>query len=158
MSNSLQPHGLQHTRFPCPSLSVWVCSNSSPLCQWCHPTTSSCDTPFSSCPQSLPASRSFPVSWVFTPGSQSMRVSASVLPVTIQDWFPLRLTGLISLLSKGLSRIFSSNTVWKHQFFRAQPSLLSNSYFYMTTGKITCLTIWIFAKCVCFLIHCLGLS
>ena len=109
-------------------------------------------------PSVFPSIRSFPMSQLFASGSQSFEASASVLPMNNQDWFPLRLTGLISLLSKGLSRIFSSNTVWKHQFFRAQPSLWSNSYFYMTTGKITCLTIWIFAKCVCFLIHCLGLS
>ena len=126
MSNSLQPHGLQHSRLPWSSLYPRVCSNA---CQWCHPTISSSVTPFS-CLQSFPASGSFPVSWSFTSGGQSIRASAlaSVLPVNIQGWFPLGLTGLISLLSKGLSRVFSSTTVRKHQFFGAQPSLWYTSH------------------------------
>ena len=126
VSDSFWPHGLQHARLPCPILSPRVC-NSCPLSQWCHPTISSSVTLFSHCPQSFPASRSFPVSQFFTSGGQSIRVSAStsVLPMNIQCWYPLGLTGLISLLSKGLLRVFSI-TVWKHQFFSAQPSLLSS--------------------------------
>ena len=130
MSNSLQPHGLQHARLPYSSPSSGACSNSSPLSRWCHPTILSSVFPFSSCLQSFPASGSFPVSWLFTSGGQSTgaSASASVLPMPIQGWFPLGLTDLISLLSKGLSRVFSSTTVWKHQFLRAQPSLWSNSH------------------------------
>ena len=118
MSDFLQPHRLQHTRFPCLSLSSGVCSNS---CQWCHPTNSSSVTPFSSCLQSFPASGSFPMSQLFTSGGQSTGISAlaSVLSMNIQGWFPLELTGLISLQSKGLSRVFSNTTVQKHQFFGA---------------------------------------
>ena len=118
---------LQHTRLPCPSLSPRVCSNSCPLSWWCHPTVSSSVT-FSSCPQSFPASGSFPMSWLFALGGQNIGASVSVLPMNIQVWFPLELTGLISLLSKGLSRIFSSTIIPKHQFFSAQLSLWSNSY------------------------------
>ena len=127
VSYSLQPHGLQHARLPCLSPSPRVCSNSCPLSQWCHPTISSSVTPFSSCPQSFPASRSFPMSWLFASGSQSIGASASaaVLPMNIQDWFPLGLTGLISLQPKGLSRVFSNVTVQKHQFFSVQPFLWS---------------------------------
>ena len=112
-------------RLPCPSLSPGACSNSCPLSQWCHPTISSSAIPFSSCLQSFPASGSFPVSQFFISGGQSIGAlpSASVLPMTIQDWFLLGLTGLISLQSKGLSRVFSSTTIWKHQFFGTQPSL-----------------------------------
>ena len=122
MSNLLWPHGLQHTRLPCPSLFPRVCSNSSPLSWWCHPTISSSVTPFSSCLQPFPASGSFPMSWLFASGGQSIGVSASasVLPMNIQGWFPLGLTRLISLLSKGLSRLFSSTTIQKHQFFGPQ--------------------------------------
>ena len=122
------PHGLQHTRLLCPLLSPRVCSNSCPLSQWCHPTISSSVVPFSSCPLSFPASGSFPMSQLFTSGGQSIRASAPVHPVNIQGWFPLGLTGLISLLSKGLSGVFSSTTVQKHQFFSTQPSLWSNSH------------------------------
>ena len=118
----------KHARLPWPSLSPGVCSNSCPLIQWCHPTISSSVTPFSSCPQSFPASRSFPVSWLFTTGDQSIGASASVLPMNIQNWFPLGLTSLIYLLPKGLSRLFSTSTVWKHQFLVTQPSLWSNSH------------------------------
>ena len=115
---ALWPHEMQHARLPCPSLSPGVFSNSSLLSQWCHKTISSSVVPFSSCPQSFPASRSFPVSGLIASGGQSTRasVSASVLPMNIQGRFPLGLTGLISLLSKGLSRVFSSTTVQKHQF------------------------------------------
>ena len=117
--DSLQPHGLQQARLPCPSLSPGVCSNSSSLSQWCHPTISSSVVPASSCPQSFPASGSFPVSWLFTSGDQSIKAlaSVSVLSMNIQVWFPLGLTGLISLqVSKVLSSIFSSTTIQKHQF------------------------------------------
>ena len=123
MSDFSQPHGLQHARLPCPSLSPRVCSNSCPLSQWCYPTVSSSVIPFS-CLQSYPASGSFPVSQLFPSGSQSIGASASVLPMDIQGWFPLGLTALISLQSKGLSGLFSSTTIWKHQFFSAQPFLL----------------------------------
>ena len=128
VSDSLWQHGLQHTRLPCPSLSHGVCSNSCPLSQWCHPTMSCSVIPFSSCLQCFPAERSFPMSQLFTLGGQRIRASASVLPMNIQSWFSLGLTGLISLLSKGLSRVFSNTTVQKHQFFGAQPSLWSSSH------------------------------
>ena len=118
---TLQPHGLQHTRPPCPSLSSpRVYSNSWPLSRWCHPTISSSVDPFSSHLQSFPASGSFPMSQFFTSCSQSIGASASVLPMNIQDWFPLGWTGWIALQSKGLSRVFSNTTVQKHQFFGAQ--------------------------------------
>ena len=122
MSGSLLPHGLQHARLPCPSPSPRVCPDSCPLSQWCHPTISSSVTLFSSCPQSLPASGSFPKSWLFASGGQSLGASASVLPKNIQDWFPVGLTGWISLKSTGLSRVFSNTTDQKHQFLSAQPS------------------------------------
>ena len=131
VSDFLQPHGLQHTRPPCPSLlTPGACSNSCPLRWWCHPTISSSVVPFSSCLQSVPASGSFPMSRFFTSGGQSIgaSASASVLPVSIQDWFPLGWTCWISLQSKGLSRVFSNTTVQKHQFFGAQISLWSNSH------------------------------
>ena len=113
ISDSLWPHGLQHARLPCPSLSPGVCSNSCPLSQCYHPTISFSVTPFSSHPQSFPASGSFPMSWLFTSGGQSVEASASasVLPMNIQGWFPLGLTDLISLQSKGLFRVFLSTTV-----------------------------------------------
>ena len=122
MSDSLWPHGLQHTSLPCPSPTPGVYSNSCPLSWWCHPTISSSVIPFSSHLQSFPASGSFPVSWFFTSSGQSIGVSASasVLPMNIQDWFPLRWSGWISLQSKGLSRVFSDTTVQKQQFFSAQ--------------------------------------
>ena len=115
---TLQPHGLQHARLPCPSPSPRVRSDSCPLSQWCHPTISSFVVPFSSCLQSFPASGSFLVSQLFTSGGQNIctPASATVLQMNIQGWFPLRLTGLISLLSKGLSRVFSSTTIQRHQF------------------------------------------
>ena len=114
VSNSLQSHGLQHSRLLSPSLSPGVCSNSCPLSQWCHPTISSFVAPFFSCFQSFPASGSFSVSQFFPSGGQSIGASASVLPMHIQAWFPLGLTGLI-LLSKRLARVFSSTTVQKYQ-------------------------------------------
>ena len=122
---TLQPHGLQHTRLPCPSSTPRACSNSCPSSQWCHPTISSSAVPFSSCLQSFQASQSFPMSQFFPSGGQIIDVwaSASVLPMNIQGWFPLGLTGLISLQSKGLLRVFSSSTVQKHQFFGTQLSL-----------------------------------
>ena len=118
MSDSLRPHGLQQARLPCPSPSPGSCSNSCPLNQWYHPTISS-SIIFFSCPQSFPASGSFPMSQFFTSGGQSIgtSASASVFPMNIQDWFPLGLTGLISLQSKGFPRVFSNTTVQKHQFF-----------------------------------------
>ena len=124
VSNLLWPHGLQHTRPPCPSPTPGVYSNSCPLTWWCHPTISSSVIPFSPCLQSFPASGSFLKSWLFTTGGHSIAASASasVLPMNIQDWFPLGLTGWISLQSKGLSRVFSNTTVSKHQFFGAQLS------------------------------------
>ena len=130
MSNSLWPHGLQHTWLPCPSPAPGACSNSCPFSRWCHPTISFSVVPFSSCLQSFPTSRSLPMSQFFTSDGQSTGVSASasVLPVNIQDWFPLGLTALISLQSKRLSRVFSNTTVQKHQFSSAQPSLWSNSH------------------------------
>ena len=123
--DSLQPRELQHTRRPCPSPTPEAYSNPCPSSRWCHPTISSSIIPFSSCLQSSLASGSFQMSQFFASGGQSIKVSAatSVLSMTIQDWFPLRWTGWISLLSKGLSRVFSNTTVQKHQFFGAQLSL-----------------------------------
>ena len=121
----LWPHGLQHARFPCPSLSPRVGSNSCPLSRWCHP---SCPVVPFSCLQSFTASGSFPMCQLFVSGGQSPGAGASVLPMNIQGWFPLGWTGLISLQSKGLSTVFSNTTVQKHQFFGAQPSLWSNSH------------------------------
>ena len=128
--DSLQPHEPQHTRPPCPSPTPGVHPNPCPSSRWCHPTISSSVVPFSSCPQSFPASRSFQMSQFFTWGGQTIGVSAltSVLPMNTQDWSPLGWTGWISLLSKGLSRVFSNTTVQKHQFFGAQLSLQSNSH------------------------------
>ena len=111
VSESLKSHGLQHARLPCPSPSPGVCSNSCPLSQWCHPTISSSVIPFSSCPQSFPASGSFLMCQLFTSSNQSTGASASGLSMNIQDWFPLGWTGWISLQPKGLSRVFSSTTV-----------------------------------------------
>ena len=162
MSDSSWLHGLQDARLPCPSLSPGVCLNPCPLCQWCYPTISSSVVLFFSCPQSFPASGSFPMNQLFASGGQSIGASASVLPMNIQGRFPLGLTDLISLLSKGLSRVFSSTTVWKHQFFCSKPSLWSNSHIHT----------WLLEKpelihtdrcqqrdlCLCFLISCLDLS
>ena len=125
-----QPLGPQHARPPCLSPIPRVYSNSCPLSQCCHPTISSSVIPFSSCLQYFPASGAFPTSQLFTSGGQSIgaSASASVFPMNIQDWFPLGLTGLISLQSKGLSRVFSNTKVWKYQFFSAKLSLWSNSH------------------------------
>ena len=123
--DSLRPHGLQHARPPCPSPTPGAYSNSCPLSWWRHPAISSSVIPFSSCPQSFPASGSFPMNQLFVSGGQSIGVSASasVLPMNAQDWSPLVWTGWISLQSKGLSRVFSNITGQKHQFFDAQLSL-----------------------------------
>ena len=149
-----------------PSSSVLHClprvfSDSCPLSWWCYLTISSSVSLFSSCPQSFPATRSFPVSWLFVSGSQSIRPSAAVLPMNIQGWFPIGLTGLISLLPEGLSRVFSSTMVRKHQFFHAQLSLWSNSHIH--TWLLEKPQFWLYRSlsakwCLCFLIHCLGLS
>ena len=165
---TLRPHGLQHARPPCPSPSPGPCSNSCTLILSCHSNISSTVVPFSPCPQSFPASGCFSMSLFFTSGGPSIgaSVSASVLPLNIQDWFPLGLTGWISLQSKGLSRVFSSTTVQKHQFFGDQPSLrlymtmyMSCTHLYMTTLKTIALTNEpLLAKwCFCILI-CLVLS
>ena len=132
VSNSLQPHGLQHTRLSCPSPTPGACWNSCPSSWWCHPTISSPVVLFSSRLQSFPAPVSFPVSQFFPSVGQSTGVStsASVLPMTIQGWFPLGWTGWISLQSKGLSRVFNT-TVQKHGFFSTHLSLLSNSHIHM---------------------------
>ena len=131
--DSLWPHGLEHARLTCPLPTPRACSNSCPLTQWCHPAISSSVIPFSSCFQSFLASWSFPVNQFFASGGQSRgaSASASVLPMNIQDWFPLGWTGWISLQSKGLSRVFSNTTVQKHQFFGAQLSLRCNSHIHM---------------------------
>ena len=127
VSDSLQPHEVQHVTLPCPSPTPTACSNSCPSSQWCHPAISSSIVPVSSCLQSFPATGSFPVSQFFASGGQSIgaSASASVLQMNIQDWLPLGWTGWISLQFKGLSRVFSNTTVQKHQFFGGQ---LSNSH------------------------------
>ena len=130
MSDSLGPHGLQHARPHCPSPTPGIYSNSCPLSWWCHPTILSSVLPFSSCLQSFPASGSLPMSQFFASGGKIIgpSASASARPMNIQDWFPSGLTALISLQSKGLSRVFSNTTIQKHQFFGAQLSLPSNSH------------------------------
>ena len=130
MSDFLQPHGLQHARLPHLSPTPGACSNSCPLNWWCHPTISSSVALFSFYFQSFQTSGSFPMSQFFASGGQSIGASASVLPKSIQDWFPLRLTGLIFLQSKGLSRVFNT-TAQKHRFFSTQSSLWSSSHIYM---------------------------
>ena len=127
VSNSLRPHGLQHARLPCPS-SPKGCSNSCLLSWWCYPISSSSAALFSFCLESFPTSGSFPMSCLSASGGQSIGVTASVLPMSIQGWFLWGWTGLICLLSKGLSGVFSSTTIWKYHFFSAQPSL--RSYFF----------------------------
>ena len=117
MSDFLWPHGLPHARLPCPSPSPRVCSDSLQLSRWCHPTISSSAPVFSFRLQPFPASESFPMSWVFASGGQSIGASATVFPMNIQGWFPLGLTGWISLQSKGLSRVFSNTMIEKHQLF-----------------------------------------
>ena len=164
MSNSLQPHELQHASLLCPSPSLGVCSNSCPLSQWCHPTISSSVAPFSTSPQSLAASGSFPVNQLFASGGQTIgaSASASVLPMNIQDWFPLGLTGLISWLSKGLSRVFSSTTTGKHHFFSAQPSLwstLPSIHDYWKNHSFDYMDLcWLYKVISLLLMCCLGLS
>ena len=132
MSNSLRPHGLQHTRLPCPSPTPQACSSSCRLSWWCHPTNSFSIVPFS-CFKSFPASGFFPMSQFFPSGGQSIGASgsASVLPINIQDWFPHGWTGWISLQSKEISRVFSNTTVQKCQFFGTQLSLWSNYHIHL---------------------------
>ena len=127
---TLRPHGLQHAKLLCPSVSSGVCSNFYPLSKWCHPTISSSVALFSSCLQSFPASGSFPISQFFTSGGQSIgdSASASVLPINIQGLFPLVLTDLISLPSKGFLWVFASTKIWRHQLLGTQPFLLSSSH------------------------------
>ena len=150
MSDSTQLHVLKHARLPCPSPSPGVCSNSCLLSWLCNPTIASSVVPFSSHLQSFPASGSFPKSQFFTSGGQSFgaSASASVLPMNIQGWFPLGLIDLISLVFKGLS----NNTIWKHQFFSAQPSLWPNTHPYITIRKNIALTMQTFVpppKSIC---------
>ena len=143
VSDSLQPHESQHARPPCPSPTPRVHSNSCPLSQWYHPAISSSGVPFSSCPQSLPASGSFPISQLFAWDGQSIGVSAlaSVRPMNTQDWPPLGWTGWISLPSKGLSWVFSNTTVQKHQFFGSQLSSHSKSQKTMSVTLLTATTV-----------------
>ena len=141
MTDSFWPHGLQHARLPCPSLSSRVCSNSCSLSEWCYFIL------FSFCFQSFPASGSFLMSWLFASGGQNFgaSASASVLPMNIQDWFPLGFTGWISLQSKGLSSFFSSTIIQKATIFRLSAFFMVQvSHPYTTTGKIIDLTIWTF--------------
>ena len=130
VSDTLWPHESQHARPPCPSPTPGVHSDSWPSSLWCHPAISSSVVPFSSCPQSLPTSGSFPMNQFFTSGGQSIGVlaSTSVLPMNTQDWSPLGWTGWISLQSKGFSRVFSNTTVQKHQFFGSQLSSQFSSH------------------------------
>ena len=163
MSHSLGPHGWQRAGLPCLPLSPGVCSSSCSLSWWCYPTISTSSVLFSLCLQSFPASGSFTLSQLFASGGQNIGVSAlaSVLPVNIQGWFPLELTCLISLQSKGFSRVFSSITVGKHQFFCAQPSLWFNFHVCprLLEKQQLSLDKALSAKwCICFLILCLGLS
>ena len=146
MSDSLRPHGLQHTRLPCPSPTLGAYSNSCPSSEWCHATISSSVVPFSSCLQAFLASGSFPMSQFISSGGQRIGASAStsVLPMNIQDWSPLGWTGWISLLSKGLSSVFSNTTVQMYQLFGAQLFLVQLLHPCMTTGKTIALTRWIF--------------
>ena len=146
VSDSLWPPWSAACQVPCPSLSPGVCSNSCPLSRWYHTTILSSVNPFS-CLQSFPASGSFPISQLFTPVGQSIGASASVLPMSIQGWFPLGLTGLISLLSKRPSKVFSSTTVWRHQFlWHSTIFIVEFSHPYLTTGKIMALTIQTFVN------------
>ena len=147
VSDSLRPHESQHARPPCPSPFPRVHSNSHPTSRWCHPAVLSSVVPFSSCPQSLPASESFPMSQLFSWGGQSTRVLAlaSVLPKNTRGW-SLEWTGWNSLQSKGLSRLFPNTTVQKHQFFSTQLFTVQLSHPYMTTGKTIGLTRWTFVE------------
>ena len=156
VSDSLWPFGLQHTRLPCPSLSPRISSNSCTLSWWCYPSISSSATTLLLLHSIFPSIRVFSNEYALQLGHQSIGASASatVFPMNAQGWFPLGLTGLISLQSKGLSRVLSSNTIQKHQFFGAQPSSWSNShiYLYMTSGKTIALTIQTFVGKVMFLL------
>ena len=158
-----EPHGMQHIRLLCLPLSPEASSNSCPLSQWCYLTISFSAIPFSICLHSFPTSRSFPISQIFALGGQNIAASASasVLPMTLQGWFPLGFTGWISLQSKKLSRVFSSTTIQKHQFFHVQPSLRFNSHIHVWLSEKPQLWLYcpLLAKwCLCFLICCLGLS
>ena len=162
MYESLWPHGLQHTGLSCPSPILGACSNSCPSSLWCHPSILSSVIPFS-CLQSFPASGSFPMSQFFTSGGQSIGVSASasILPMNIQDWFPLGWTCLTSFQYKGLSRVFSNTTVQKNQFFITQLSSQSNSHIH--TWLLEKPQLWLNGPllarlCLCFVICCLGWS
>ena len=158
ISDSLRSHGLQHARLPCPSPSPGVYSNSCLWSQWCHPTISSSVVPFSSCLHSFPASGSFPMSQFFATGGQSIGASGSVHPMNIQGWFPLGLTGLISLRSNGLSTVFSSATVEKTSILQCSAFFIVQlSHPYMTTGKTIALTIWtIISKVISLLFNMLS--
>ena len=131
MSDSMGLHGLQHARLLCPSISPGVCSDSCPLSWWCYEDISCSPYPFSFCLQSFPALGSFPMSQLFASAGQNVGASTSALPVNIQHWFPLGLTGLISLMSKGLSRVFSSTVIRNHQFCGTQPSLWTNFHIHI---------------------------
>ena len=164
MSDFLWSHGLQHARLPCSSLSPRGCSASCPLSRWCYLTISSSATSYSPFPFNLSQHQCFPMSRLFTSGSQSIGASASgsVLPMNIRGWFPL---GLTSLLSKGFSRVFSSTTVQKHQFFGAQPSLWFNSHIFMVhiSHLLEKSQLWLYGSlsakwCLCSLICCVGFS
>ena len=147
MSISLWPHGLQHAKFPCPSLSSRVCSNSCPLSHWCHPTISSFITTFCSCPQSFPESGTFPLSQHFTSGGQSIGASGSVLPMSMQRWFLLRLTGLISFLSQETLKCLLQHHSLKTSIFWCSAFLMVHlSHLYMITGTTITLIIWTFVS------------
>ena len=154
MSNPLQLHGEQHARPPCPSPSLEVCPSLCPLHQWCQPAISSSDALFSFCPQSFPESGAFPTSQLFASDDQNTgaSASASVLPMSIQGWFPLRLTGLIALLSKGFPGVLSSTTVQRHQFFDSLPSLQSSSHNPTWPLGRLALPIWTFVSRVIYLL------
>ena len=157
MSDSLWPHGLQHARLLCPSQTPGTCSNSCPLSWWSHPIILSSVIPFSSCLQTFPTSESFQMSQLFASGGQNIgfQLLASVLPMNIQDWFPLGWTGWISLQSKGLSRVFSNTTVQKLSILqRSAFFMVQLSHPYMTTGKTITLTRWTSVGKIC----CLGWS
>ena len=146
LSHALQPHELQHTRLSCPSLSPSAYSNSCPLSRWCHPTILSFVTPLLLLPSIFPSVRSFPVSWLFTSGGQRIGASISASVISNEYWFPLESSSLIFLLSKGLSKVFSSTTVRKHQCFGAQPLMVPLSHSYMSTIKISFDYTYLFGK------------
>ena len=144
MSDSLQPHGLQHTRLPCSSLSPAVCLDSCPLSQWCHPTISPFATPISYCPQSFPASGSFLMSQLLASGSQNIGASASVLTMNIQDWFPLGLTSLISCCPGTLKSLLQLHSLKASILWCSALFMVRLSHPYMTTGKTIVLAVWTF--------------